>query len=116
VQSQQRRQARIDIWWGKAERLLQSKFGKEGKIDFLFLDGLPSEYLAYLKAAEAHLSCGAVVVADNAGVFSQGGLKPYLDYVRGSPLYESSFVEVPLEWRDDVPDGFEISTFKGCSP
>eukprot|EP00884_Botryococcus_braunii_P000550 jgi/Botrbrau1/10496/Bobra.0133s0099.2 len=112
-QSQQRRQAQVDVWWGKAERLLASKFGNGAKIDFLFLDGLPSEYLTYLKAAEAHLSEGALVVADNAGVFAQGGLKPYLAYVRNSPTYESSFVEVPLEWRDDVPDGFEVSRYKG---
>ena len=41
------------------------------KIDFLFLDGLPREYLHYLKAAEPRLAPGATIVADNAGVFAQ---------------------------------------------
>lgn len=108
-----RRTAHVDIWWGKAERLLSAKFERGESIDFLFLDGLPKEYLLYLQAAEPFLAPGALVVADNAGIFSQGGLKPYLEYVRSSPLYDSSFVEVPLEWRDDVQDGFEISQYNG---
>lgn len=113
MQSVVRRTAQVDIWWGKAERLLATKFDKGPSIDFLFLDGLPKEYLMYLEAAEPFLAPGALVVADNAGIISQGGLKPYLDYVRTSPLYDSSFMEVALEWRDDVQDGFEVSTYKG---
>ena len=31
-----------------------------------------------LKASEALLAPGAIIVADNAGVFKDGGLKPYL--------------------------------------
>ncbi len=42
-----------------------------------------------------------------------GGLAPYLDYVRSSPQYESRFVESNLEWRLDVPDGLEVSTYLG---
>lgn len=81
-------------------------------IDFLFIDGLPREYLQYLQAAEPYLAPGAVVVADNAGVFAEGGLKPYLEYVRSSGQYESQFVPSTLEWRDDVPDGLEVSVFR----
>lgn len=40
-------------------------------------------------------------------------MKPYLEYVRNSPLYESSFVESHLEWRVDVPDGLEVSKYLG---
>ncbi len=87
--------------------------GLQGEIDFLFLDGMPREYLAYLRAAEPRLAPGAVVVADNAGVFAEGGLKPYLEYVRGSGKYESRFEASTLEWRDDVADGLEVSVFKG---
>jgi predicted O-methyltransferase YrrM len=94
---------------------LASKLKGGPKIDLLFLDGLPSQYLDYLKAAESSLAPGALVVADNAGIFSQGGLKPYLEYVRSSPSYESRFIECPLEWRDDVADGLEVSTFKGLT-
>jgi predicted O-methyltransferase YrrM len=85
----------------------------QGGIDFLFLDGMPREYLAYLKAAEPRMAPNAVVVADNAGVFADGGLKPYLEYVRGSGKYESRFEASTLEWRDDVADGLEVSVFKG---
>ncbi len=59
------------------------------------------------------LAPGALVVADNAGVFAQGGLKPYLEYVRGSGKYQSRFEASTLEWRDDVPDGIEVSQFLG---
>jgi hypothetical protein len=38
-------------------------------------------------------------------------MKSYLEYVRGSPKYSSTFIESPLEWRPDVPDGMEVSTF-----
>lgn len=85
----------------------------QGGIDFLFLDGMPREYLAYLKAAEPHMAPNALVVADNAGVFAEGGLKPYLEYVRSSGRYKSRFEASTLEWRDDVADGLEVSVFRG---
>ena len=65
------------------------------------------------QAAEPALAPGALVVADNAGVFAEGGLRSYLEYVRGSPRYQSRFVASTLEWRDDVPDGLEVSVFTG---
>lgn len=109
----------MDVWWGdalekmpSAARALDTE-NQQRCLDFLFLDGLPREYLAYLEAAEPYLAPGAVVVADNAGVFAEGGLKPYLEYVRSSVQYESTFVPSTLEWRDDVPDGFEVSVFRG---
>ncbi len=45
------------------------------------------------------------------GVFAQGGMKDYLKYVRSSPKYSSRYIESTLEWRDDVPDGMEVSTW-----
>lgn len=69
--------------------------------------------MEYLRAAEPRLAPGAVVVADNAGVFAGGGLKPYLEYVRGSGKYESRFETSTLEWRDDVEDGLEVSVYGG---
>ena len=107
---------KVDVWWGDALQQMQQAASKldtnTKQIDFLFLDGLPREYLQYLQAAEPYLAPGAIVVADNAGVFAEGGLKPYLEYVRSSAKYESStFVPSTLEWRDDVPDGLEVSVF-----
>ena len=66
-----------------------------------------------MQAAEPALAPGALVVADNAGVFAEGGLRGYLEYVRGSPRYQSRFVASTLEWRDDVEDGLEVSVFIG---
>lgn len=98
----------------KGERV-SSKIGYllQEPIDFLFLNGTPLEYLDYLKAAEPRLAPSAVIVADNAGVFAQGGLKPYLEYVRGSGKFESRFEASTLEWRDDVEDGLEVSVYRG---
>ena len=79
----------------------------------LFLDGTPSETLQYLKAAEPFLAEGATVVADNAGVFANGGMKPYLEYVRCNSKYTSELVKCKLEWRDDVEDGIEVSQYQG---
>lgn len=50
-----------------------------------------------------------------AGVFAEGGLKGYLEYVRSSPDYSSRYIETALEWRDDVPDGIEVSVYKAGS-
>lgn len=47
-----------------------------------------------------------------AGVFAEGGLKDYLQYVRGSSSYSSRFIESTFEWRDDVPDGMEVSVYQ----
>jgi hypothetical protein len=47
----------------------------------------------------------------DAGVFAEGGMKPYLQYVRSSSSgYSSRYVATTLEWRDDVEDGLEVST------
>ena len=104
--------AKVDVWWADALKALPSRFGDKDRIDLLFLDGLPSQYLAYLKAAEPHLAPGALVVADNAGIFGQGGLKEYLQYVRNSGKYSSEYMESTLEWRDDIADGLEVSTLR----
>ena len=106
--------ARVDVWWADALQALPSRFQQGPRVELLFLDGLPSQYLSYLKAAEPVLAPGALVIADNAGVFAEGGLKEYLAYVRTSGKYESQYLESRLEWRDDVPDGLEVSTFLGC--
>lgn len=106
--------ASVDVRWGDALKALPGSFTGGGQqIELLFLDGLPAQYLAYMRAAEPVLAPGALVVADNAGVFAQGGLKEYLEYVRTSSKYTSEYVKSTLEWRDDVPDGLEVSTYLG---
>jgi hypothetical protein len=152
------------VWWGDASSKFQEVASKHGPIELLFLDGVPKETLAYLRAAEPYLAPGAMVVADNAGgqqqaalrstnvyplyqqvsscclistligetvsslllllllslllllliagVFAEGGMKPYLQYVRSSQQYTSKFLESTLEWRDDIPDGMEVSVYQ----
>jgi predicted O-methyltransferase YrrM len=124
--------ARVDVRWGDARKLLkqlrpprsrsanvyngrEAIAGAQRWVDLLFLDGTPKETLEYLKAAEPILADGAVVIVDNAGVFQEGGMKPYLEYVRSSVQYESRYLESHFEWRPDVPDGLEVSTFRAGS-
>jgi predicted O-methyltransferase YrrM len=52
-----------------------------GKFDFVFIDAAKEDYLDYLRQLEPKLAPGAVVVADNTGLFRRD-VKPYLDYVR----------------------------------
>lgn len=47
-----------------------------------------------------------------AGVFAEGGMKDYLQYVRGGSSYSSRFIESTFEWREDVADGMEVSIYQ----
>jgi predicted O-methyltransferase YrrM len=73
----------------------------QGPFDFAFIDAEKSEYMRYLKLAEPKLRSGAVVFADNAGMFA-AQMADYLDYVRRSGKYESRYIQV-------ADDGVEIS-------
>jgi predicted O-methyltransferase YrrM len=73
----------------------------EGMFDFAFIDAEKSEYLQYLKLAEPKLHEGAIVFADNAGVFADQ-MVDYLEYVRNSGIYRSRYIQVG-------EDGVEIS-------
>ena len=73
----------------------------KGPFDFAFIDAEKTEYLQYLNLTEDKLCRGAVVVADNAGIFADQ-MSDYLDYVRNSGKYQSRFVQVG-------DDGVEIS-------
>ncbi|MCL4430666.1 MAG: class I SAM-dependent methyltransferase [Chloroflexi bacterium] len=72
-----------------------------GQFDFAFIDAEKSEYFQYLKLAEGRLRKGAVVFADNAGVFADQ-MGDYLNYVRKSGKYQSRYIQVGS-------DGVEIS-------
>lgn len=48
-----------------------------------------------------------------SGVFAEGGMKKYLEYVRNNPKYSSKMIDCKLEWQDDVADGIEVSTYQG---
>jgi predicted O-methyltransferase YrrM len=69
--------------------------------DFAFIDAEKDEYYQYLKLVENKLVKGAVVFADNAGIFANE-MRDYLDYVRNSGKYKSRYISVG-------EDGVEIS-------
>ena len=52
-----------------------------GRFDFALIDAAKADYLDYLRQLEPKLVPGAIVVADNTGVFRRE-VKPYLDWVR----------------------------------
>jgi predicted O-methyltransferase YrrM len=76
-----------------------------GRFDFVLIDAAKEDYLDYLRQLEPRLVRGAVVVADNTGVYRRD-VKPYLDYVRNDPRYAS---------REHVfgADAMEVSIFQG---
>jgi predicted O-methyltransferase YrrM len=76
---------RVRVVVGDALRVLPML---RGSVDFLLLDAKKDDYLDYLRAVEPRLVKGALVVADNTGVFRRD-VKPYLDYVREGGRYQS---------------------------
>jgi predicted O-methyltransferase YrrM len=64
----------------------------EGPWDMMFIDAVKQDYLHYLKEAEPALSPDAVIVADNVKRAAEA-VAPYLDYVRNSGRYSSSYHE-----------------------
>jgi predicted O-methyltransferase YrrM len=59
-----------------------------GRFDFVLIDATKEDYLDYLRQLESRLVSGAVVVADNTGVYRRD-VAPYLEYVRTSGRYRS---------------------------
>ena len=90
--------AKVKIITGNALEVIPTL---EGPFDFAFIDAEKSEYFQYLKLSENKLRKGAVVFADNAGIFADQ-MGDYLDYVRNSGNYKSRYVQVG-------DDGVEIS-------
>jgi predicted O-methyltransferase YrrM len=89
---------KIKIITGDAKTIIPTL---KGLFDFAFIDAEKDEYFQYLKLAEPKLRKGAVVVADNAGIFADQ-MKDYLAYMRNSGKYGSRYVQVG-------GDGLEIS-------
>jgi predicted O-methyltransferase YrrM len=76
-----------------------------GRVDFLLLDANKDDYLDYLRAVEARLTKGALVVADNTGIYRRD-VKPYIEHVRNGGRYES-------HEHDFGFDCMEVSVFRG---
>jgi predicted O-methyltransferase YrrM len=74
-----------------------------GRYDFVLIDAAKEDYLDYLRQLEPKLADGAVVIADNTGVFRRD-VAPYLEHVRGDARYTSREYEVG-------GDAMEVSVF-----
>jgi len=96
---------RVDIIVGDAKKVLPTL---KGNFDMLFLDAAKGEYISYLKSCERLLHSGSVVVADNVKSFA-GELADYLEYVRNSGKYRSTFREAPPNYESTEGDAVEIS-------
>jgi predicted O-methyltransferase YrrM len=73
-------------------------------VDLLFVDANKEDYLDYLRAVEPRLVKGALVVADNTGIFRRE-VKGYLDRVRTAPWESREY--------DFGSDCMEASIFRG---
>lgn len=68
-----------------------------GRFDFVLLDAVKEDYLDYLRQLEPRLGPGAVVVADNTGVYRRE-VAPYLEHVRHGRRYRSR----QFDFEDDA--------------
>ena len=93
---------RVKVVVGDALRVLPFL---RGPVDFMLLDARKEDYLDYLKAVEPRLVKGALVVADNTGIYRRD-VKPYIAHVRAGGRYESREYEFGA-------DAMEVSVFKG---
>ncbi len=76
---------RVSVTAGDALRVIPLL---RGRFDFALIDAAKEDYLQYLSSLEPKLVRGAVVVADNTGIYRRQ-VEPYLDYVRASRRYQS---------------------------
>jgi len=99
----------VDLRHAKAEEAIPSL---SAPFDLVFLDHWKDLYLPDLLRLEQHalLRRGSVVVADNVWLFDASA---YFAHVRGSGRYDSRNVASTVEYRDELPDAVEISTFRG---
>jgi predicted O-methyltransferase YrrM len=93
---------RVKVVAGDALRVLPIL---RGRVDFVLIDAEKEDYLDYLRAVEPRLVPGAVVVADNTGLFRRE-MRPYLTHVRTGGRYES-------REHDFGFDCMEVSVFRG---
>lgn len=93
--------ARVKVLAGDALRVLPRL---RGPVDFVLIDANKEDYLRYLRAVEPRLTKGALIVADNTGIFRRD-VGRYLARVRG-PAYESREIDFGF-------DCMEVSAFRG---
>jgi predicted O-methyltransferase YrrM len=86
---------------------LQTLAKLTGEFDFVFIDAAKPQYLGYLKAIEPKLKKGAVVVADNV-IKSERAMKNFLEYIQGSPDYETVIIRSSMDKGDGMLVGYRL--------
>jgi predicted O-methyltransferase YrrM len=86
---------RVEIIVGDALTVLPTL---KGTLDMVFFDAEKEDYLAYLKSIERLLHRGSVVIADNMRSHAEE-VASYLDYVRNSGRYRSTYRESKDNYR-----------------
>ncbi len=86
---------RVNVILGDGKEVLPKL--EEG-FDMVFLDAVKKEYMTYLKSCERLLHSGSVVVADNVKSHA-GEMADYLEYVRKSGKYRSTYREALANYR-----------------
>jgi predicted O-methyltransferase YrrM len=83
-----------------------------GPVDFLFLDNDFGNYYRSFRAVETHLSDGALVLADNAGI-GGGSADGYLSHVRSRFRSECRWFDTSLPWAER--DAMEVTEYRSRS-
>ena len=96
---------RIEVIVGDARSILPSL---RGSIDMVFLDAVKGDFLSYLKSIENLFHRGSVIVADNVKSHADE-VATYLDYVRNSGRYTSTYRESLPNFGTGPGDAVEIS-------
>ena len=96
---------RIEVIVGDARDVLPRL---TGRFDMVFLDAVKEDYLFYLKSVEGLLHQGSVVVADNVKSHAEKAAA-YLEHVRKSGKYSSTYREAPPNFGNGPGDAVEIS-------
>jgi caffeoyl-CoA O-methyltransferase len=78
-----------------------------GPSDFVFMDAVKQEYLAYFRAIEPKLKARAVIVADNVIHFA-GEMQDFLDEIQNNSRYQTVIIRA----SDEKADGMAV-IYKG---
>ena len=73
----------------------------EGKLDFIFIDAVKSDYLKYLEAIEPNLKPGAVIIADNV-IQSAAAMQDLLGFMEKDRNYHMAITEASDMKRDGM--------------
>lgn len=79
----------------------------EGQYDFLFLDAVKRDYLAYFRAMEPKMKPGSLIVGDNV-IRSAGQMRDFLEYIQQSPDYHTVIVRASEEKNDGMSISYKL--------